>query len=494
MKKLLLLALVLLAGCGEDPASTARSSTTGYSEQTTLKEVYDVEYADGVAVIEGDTMRYLQSADTNQLTFSDDAHDVLKLQQGQVVIFSRHTLGRVVSVKKSSGTIVVQTTPAKFTEAFRNATIELETRIEWRQPVTVAVRPRLQLISSAVAAEETAWAIKGKFDYKGVKADVAFIPKSADRLEIEINASIAPSAKMKSITRSESIDHSRRVPVTANDILDPDASLDYSAGIPESSGAPVPGGTVAATVAKVKVTGHVSGFVQALQINVRDSNLEKFDFRIRDLSGEIRVEGAGLQDAAGSFELSLPVEYIIPVPIGVIPVAVKVGASIKLTPQVHLGSSKFCFRAQYAASTGLSFETGSLKNQSMVRTKKVALCGREETVSAGQITVGFGATANVPEVSLLIFGNTIVPSIGLNYGGVTNYEPGILSAKAACQSGNTDLKAVVKIVLSFFGVEVEGEHKLWQQKKEWTCDGKIVRTSFDPINGEQKTTTDASDE
>ena len=488
MRKSYLLVLVVVAGCGQEPSVPASDSTAGFSDQTTLKEIYDVEYADGVAIIDDDAMEHLQSATDGKLTFSSDAKGVENLTPGQVVVFSKHTLGRVISVDKSGAGIVVRTTPAKFTEAFRNATIELETRVAWRQPVAVAVQPRFQLIRSAVADDATEWAIKGKFDYKGVKADVAFKPKSADRLEIEINA------KMKSITRSESVDHSNRTPVTANDILDPDASLDYSAGIPETSGAPTPGEKVGATVAKVKVTGHISGFVQALQINVRDSNLEKFDFRIRDLEGEIRVEGAGLQDAAGSFELSLPIEYIIPVPIGVIPVAVKVGASIKLTPQVHLGSSKFCFRAQYAASSGLSFETGSLKNQSKVKTKKVNLCGKEETVSAGRITVGFGATANVPEVSLLIFGNTIVPSIGLNYGGVTNYEPGILSAQKACQSGNTDLKAVVKIVLSFFGVEVEGEHKLWQQKKEWTCDGKIVLTSFDPINGEKKTTTDAADE
>ena len=63
-----------------------------------------------------------------------------------------------------------------------------------------------------------------------------------------------------------------------------------------------------------------------------------------------------------------------------------------------------------------------------------------------------------------------------------------------CQSGNTDLKAIIKVTLSFFGIEMEGEHMLWQQKKEWTCEGKIEHTTFDPINGEQKTTTEASDE
>lgn len=494
MKKSILLVFVFLAGCGDKPAGPSGAAPTGLSTQETLREVYDVEYADGVAVIDDDVMTHLLSATDGKLTFSRDASSVRTLVPDQVVIFSRRTLGRVVSVTDVGTEIIVRTSPVKFTDAYRNATIVLETRVAWQEPVAVAAVPRLQLISSAVADDVTEWSIKAKFDYKGIKADVAFKPKSADRLEIEINASISPAAKMKSITRSESVANSERQPVTANDILDPESTPEYSAGLPDSGAPPRPEGTATGVVAKVKVTGHISGFVQALQINVRNSSLERFDFRIRELEGEIRVEGAGLQDAAGSFEISLPLEYVIPLAVGVIPVAVKLGASIKMTPQVHVGSSKFCFKAQYAATSGLSFESGSLKNQSNVRTRKADLCGREETVSAGSITVGFGATANVPEVSLLIFGNTIVPSIGMNYGGVTLYEPGILSAQKACQSGNTDLKAVVKIALNFFGVGVEGEHKLWQQRKEWTCDGKIVKTTFDPINGEQKTTTEASGE
>ena len=399
--------LLVLAGCSADtPPQSVDSSATqpGFSSQTTLNEVYEVEYQDGVAVIDEDTMQHLQSSSNGTLTFSKDAQSLRQLSSGQVVIFSGHALGRVASVLVDDDVFIVATTPAKFIDAYKNATIELVTRVDWHKPVPVAIAPKLQLISSAFAAGETDWSIKKNFEYKGVKADVTFKPKSADRLEVEINASIAPQAKMSSITREESVNNGGRETVTADQILDPDADLDYTAGLtdPESS---TPDGTAAASVAKVQVSGHVSGFVQALQINVRNSALQKFDFRLQELSGEIRVEGAGLQDAAGSFEISLPLEYTIPLVVGPIPVAVKMGASIKLTPQVHLGSSKFCFKAEYAAATGLSFESGSLKNQSSVRRKKVDLCGEEETVSAGQITVGFGASANVPEISLLIFGN-----------------------------------------------------------------------------------------
>ncbi len=496
---------LLLAACGSDTEETAsateRETDGGFSKTTILKERYDVEYADGVAVVEDDTMAKLVSydADTSTLIFAGDAREDLRFDTGQVVVFSRLTLGRVKSVLESGSNIVVETTPAAFTDAYRNADIELEARVEWAQPQTSNVLPRFELIRSAMADES--WSIGHKFSYKGVEVDVKFIPKSADRLEFEINSKISKSAKMQAFTRAEAAGVSTVKEVTPDnwavstmDLLDLDSTPEYSSGLPEpDTGDRTHTVTPSGAVAAVKASGHISGFVQALQINVRESSLEKFDFRLRELKGEMRVEGAGLTDAAGSFEVKMPLEYVIPVYVGPVPVAIKVGAALKLTPQVHSGSSKFCFKASYDASTGLSFETGSLKNESDVKSRKAELCGREETVSAGPITVGFGASANFPEISLLIFGNTIVPSIALQTGGATTYEPGLLSALPACQSGKVDLQALIKVALSFLGVLMEREHKLWQRKKEWKCDGTVEETTFDPVNGEKKETRRADE-
>ena len=492
MKKSFLLVLVMLAGCGGESSGPTSETTTGFSDQTTLKEVYDVEYADGVAVIDDDAMAHLQSAVDGELTFSNDAASVQKLNPGQVVVFSRHALGRVVSVDKSGGGIIVRTTPAKFTEAFRNATIELETRVDWRNPGTIAHVPGFQLIRSAVADED--WSIGAKFDLNGVKMDVKFIPRSADRLEFEINATLSSIAMMKSISRDMARANSEMKSISTEDLMDLDSVPEYSREVSAPDNPNARTSSPSDTTAKVQAKGHISGFVQALSINVRDSNLDRFEFKLRELEGEARIEGAGLNNAAGAFDVKLPLEYVIPVSVGVVPISLKLGAAMKLTPQVHSGSAKFCFKADYSATTGLSFQTGSLKNESAVRRRKIELCGDEETVSAGPITVGFGATANFPEVSLLIFGNTIVPSAALNFGGTTLYEPGIKSAQKPCQWGNTEVVALVKVALSFFGIEMEREHKLWQRKKEWTCEGTIKETTYDPVSGEHTTTRDADDE
>ena len=490
-----------LAACGGETASTPESSGDGFSTTTILKERYDVEYADGVAVVEDDTMAQLVSYDAGSgtLVFPSGAEKDLQFDVGQVVVFSKLTLGKIKAVRELGGNIEIETTPALLTDAYRNADIELEARVEWAQPRTSSVLPRFELIRNAVADES--WSIGHKFSHKGVEIDVKFTPKSADRLEFEINSKISKSSKMQAFTRAEAaaVSTVKEVrpdnwAVSTMDLLDLDSTPEYSSGLPEpDTGDRTHTVTPAGAVAAVKASGHISGFVQALQINVRESSLEKFDFRIRELKGEMRVEGAGLTDAAGSFEVKMPLEYVIPVYVGPVPVAIKVGAAIKMTPQVHSGSSKFCFKASYDASTGLSFETGSLKNESNVRSRKAELCGREETVSAGPITVGFGASANFPEISLLIFGNTIVPSIALQTGGSTTYEPGILSALPACQAGKVDLQALIKVALSFLGVSMEREHKLWQRKKEWKCDGTIEETTFDPVNGEKKETRRADE-
>ncbi len=492
---LLLTVAAALVACGDDPADSTAQSGGGFSTTTTLKERYEVEYVDGVALIESDTVSHLISHDlaTGTLTFSADARDELDFSPGQVVVFSRLSLGKIKAVRESGDNIIVETTPALFTEAFLNADIELETRVGWREPATVVNLPGFQLIQSAVADES--WSIGHKFKYKGVDVNVKFMPKSADRLEFEINAKLSKDAKMKGFTRAEAAGKSEKKTVTAADILNLDETPAYSAGLPEPETGdrmPTLTGSAGGSVAAVKATGHITGFVQALQINVRQSSLKKFDFRLKELKGELRVEGAGIADAAGSFDLKLPLEYIIPLTVGAIPMAVKIGAGLKLTPQVHTGSSKFCFKASYEASSGLSFETGSLKNRSNVKTRKADLCGKE-TVSAAPITVGFGASANFPEISLLIFGNTIVPSIALQAGGSTLYEPGIASAMKPCQAGKVDLQALVKISLAFFGVSMEREAKLWQRKKEWTCEGNIVETTFDPVNGEKKETRKRDD-
>jgi hypothetical protein len=493
----LLATLFVFSSCGEraeppeERESAGGGEATGISTTTILKQVYDVEYADGVAVVEAATMASLESSADGVLRFAPEARSSLQLTPGQVVVFWQHSIGRVESVDDASSGITVRTSPALFTDAFRNADIQLEARIDWREPSTVARFWDFGLIRRAHAEQE--WSISRKFELKGVSIDTKLTLKSADRLDFEINSGLSLASKMKSFTRGEAGSSTDMKSVSAHDVLDTESPLiDWTDSASSSSGSASPGGTATAVdVAKVRATGHISGFVQALQINVRDSNLEKFDFRIRDLKGEIRVEGAGLQGAAGSFDVKLPLEYVIPLVIGPVPIALKLGAAVKLTPQVHVGSAKFCFKAVYDGTSGLSFESGALKNQSSVRQKTATLCGNEETVSAGQLTVGFGATANIPEISLLIFGNTIVPSVALNYGGVTLYEPGIASAQTPCQSGNTDLQAVVKIVLSFFGTEIAGEHKLWQQRKEWKCDGSTVETSFDPINGERTESTPA---
>lgn len=514
-----LLVVAGLAACGE------QTQTPDYamSSLDVLTSRVEVDYVPEAHVVDEEVMAYFLSdleAPPEVLVFSREAKDRLGLQEGQVTVFPRVALRRVDSWREVDDTVEVQTSPALFTEAFENADIEVVSRINWRAPPGQGVQvafgtPTLTLFPSAHAAEGAPWSISRSLTLKGVQVGLKLTPKSADRLEFEVTGKISKSAKMKSIVPAEALraapvqsvdyrgsyhpdtawDNTRDGSGATGDTGPPTATTQVLDGEETPAYAPEPAssasgasGSLGATVGSVKVSGHISGFEQALNLGVANRQLQDFEFKIRDLEGEVRLEGAGLSDAAGSFSLKLPLEVSIPLPTGIIPTRLKLGASLEMRPQVHTGSSKFCFKATFSGDSGFSYRDGGLKNESSAGSHRVGNCEEEETVSAGRLTVAFGANATVPQLSLQIFGNTLVPSMGLKYAGVTKYEPGILSARPACQAGSTDLAMVMNVVLDFLGTQLSREAKLWQKKREWNCDGTVTESSYDRFSGEQTST------
>ncbi len=515
----LLVLITGIVGCSEDTAP--ESSGYAMNSVEVISSTYEVDFVDDTNVVGEEAMDYFQSdieSPPEVLVFDAAAKDALNLREGQVTVFPNAALRRIDSWREVDGKLEIQTSPALFTDAFENADIQLISKIGWQTPPGESVdiafgTPTITLFPAAYAADGgSPWSISRSLSLRGVQVKLKLTPKSADRLEFEVSGNISKSAKMKSIIPEDALraapvqtvdyrgsyhpdtqwDNTRDgsgavgdtgTPTATTQVLDQDETPQYAPD--SSSSAPSPSGSFGLKVGSVKASGYISGFEQALNLGVANRQLEDFQFKISDLEGEIKLEGAGLTDAAGSFSLKIPLEISMPLPTGIIPTRLKLGASIEMRPQIHSGSSKFCFKAKFDGDTGFSYRNGELKNESNSGSRNVGRCEEEETVSAGRITVAFGATAKVPEVSLQIFGNTLVPSMGLNYSGLTHYEPGILSAQPACQSGKTDLKMLMKVVLNFLGTNLSKEFKLWQKKREWKCDGTVTDSSFDPINGEQ---------
>ena len=214
----------------------------------------------------------------------------------------------------------------------------------------------------------------------------------------------------------------------------------------------------------------------------------------KSLSGEIKLEAAALQGLLSTFRLNIPIEYTFTVPIGgVLPLTFTLGADLSFRPILDMGtagSSQMCFVIAYDGSTGLEWSDGTFSNQSTVTRRDVSTCPDQETVSAGRLTVGLGATFNFPKFKVSLFHLPVATSIYVSSDGVTTYEPGIASAMKPCQAGKVDLKLVIDATLSLFGLSNKVEAKLWQGKKEWKCDETVVATTFDKAGGEKQSVSE----
>ena len=524
----------LLLSCGKDesdpperPGSKSDGDIIaegGMHSVRKIKDKFEVTYQDDTVIVAEDAMRYMApiTDDYQNLEFSIEAKEHLNLEQGKVTIFPLAALGRVESVQERGDKILVKLSPAKLTDAIKDADIESVVEIGWKKLTdgsasNFGIKPAgpitISIFNQAIAADEVGvWenSITFKFTYKHVEFEFKLIPESLDKLKFEISAKASTKAHKKPIKPEEVARDFPNQRVNASN-----AHADYyhhdefqpvaSDGVP--SGGEPSGGEwsegdggdgwseslgdhlVGEIKGVAKVTGHISGLTQALDMEINDGALGKFYFDLKQLSGEMKIESVSLSGLASTINLKIPLEYSIPIAIGFIPSTLKIGAELSFRPIVDLGtsgSSQLCFMARYDGSTGFKWENGSFSNQSVVRERTAETCPDSETVSAGRVTVGMGTTAKFPSISLEIFGETLVPNLYVKLDGVTTYEPGIASAQKACQAGKEELALIFKAVLSFLGIEAETESMLWQHKKEWTCDGTVVETTFDKAGGKQK--------
>lgn len=536
---------MLLHGCGSDTPEVTRSPDQPGSSGTvsdkdimaegqfhtvrSVREKYEVTYHDETVIVSEEAMQSLVSISEDQetLEFEGAARSALNLQQGKVTIFPLTALRRVVSWRDAGERIIVETEPALLTDAIKDADIELVTKVGWKVLTQQAVNTsgvgqtgpiRFRLIAEAYAddggesptvdasRDGVTWSDSITFSTKlGKGLDLKFKlkPDSWDKLGFELVVSATKEFFKKSLTQPE-LDRTHRTEVVnapnwfgANSMDRPDPIPAYESGGPvEAPTDPEPTSPVSADptfggkAAVIKATGSLSGFQNNLELAIDASALHDFSFVISHLKSEVKLEAASLNDIVGVANLKVPLEVSIPMRVGLIPVTLKIGAEFSFRPIVHDGSAKLCFIVTHDGATGVRFKEGALSNQSDAQDRTLTTCPESETVSAGKITVGMGGTVKFPSISMEMFGNAIVPNVHVKLDGQTLYEPGIANAQPACQSGSATLAAIMAIKMSFLGPDLERTAKLWESKKKWNCDDKVVATTFDRGTGEQTTVSD----
>lgn len=544
---------MLLHGCGSDTPEVTRSPDQPDSSATvsdkdimaegqfhtvrSVKEKYEVTYHDDTVIVSEEAMRSLVSISEDQetLEFEVAARSALNLQQGQVTIFPLTALRRVVSWRDAGEKIIVETEPALLTDAIKDADIELVTKVGWKVLTQQAVNTsgvsqtgpiRFRLMAEAYAddggesptvdasRDGITWSDSISFSSKlgkGLELKFKLKPESWDKLGFELVVNATKEFFKKSLTQPE-LDRTHRTEVVnapnwfgANSMDRPDPIPGYESGgygddyvgalvdeptDPELTSPVSVDATFGGKAAVIKATGSLSGFQNNLELAIDASALHDFSFVISHLKSEVKLEAASLNDIVGVANLKVPLQIAIPMRVGLIPVTLKVGADFSFRPIVHDGSAKLCFIVTHDGATGVRFKEGALSNQSDAQDRTLTTCPESETVSAGKITVGMGGTVKFPSISMAIFGNAIVPNVHVKLDGQTLYEPGIANAQPACQSGSATLAAIMGIKMSFLGPDLERTAKLWESKKKWNCDDKVVATTFDRGTGEQTTVTD----
>lgn len=526
----------LVSSCSSDTKETAAGTdfSQGVAHNTEiLHSVYDVTYQDDTIIVSDDAMQYFQYAsdDLTTLTFRKDAGPLLDLEKGKVTIFPLTALRRVTSWSEEGDSIIVNTEYAALTDAIKDGKIELTAKVSW-QPglrqtkLTSSTQrtwlPPISVFPTAHADDDIDLidSISMKLPIKSLGLDLGMklTPETTDKLKFEVTVKASKAFFRKSITRHDAL--LAYPPRTVNSFnwygtnTVPDAGRtesDYSSGgaatnavggdpdsIPENSRSDAAGeaifrGGVEALNPQAfgKISGHISGFTPTLRIRIEDSEVKHFLFRIDDLKGEAKLEGASLDSVVGTANLKIPLEIGIPLPVGGMPVELKLGAEFSFRPIVHTGTAKLCFDAKFDANTGVEFRDGNLTNSSAGLNRSLQTCSESETVAAGRITVGMGATAKFPSVSLSLFRDVVVPNVHIHFNGVINYEPGILSAQRACQSGKASVGAIIALKLKLFKIlSMDKQAKLWETEKEWTCDKQLVERKFDKETGEKETVSD----
>ncbi|MEO1246442.1 MAG: hypothetical protein AAFX56_12240 [Pseudomonadota bacterium] len=525
LRHTIVLTLGLLAvSCSSDDPPTSPALGGGDDRQMhtmeRLKEKYEVSYQPGTVIVSNEAMRYMARPvfDSNELVFSLDAKPHLDLEENAVTIFPMAALVRVVSWRESGDSIIVQTEPAALTDAIKDADIESVVEIGWSQVVSQHAAPesgiRFSLIPAAHAGEETGrmyGSISQSFEHEGIKLTYSLKPQSADRLNFQITLSANKEMYKKALKQE---DLERKYPTSyvngdafqpvradesyGDNTRDTGTGADYSQPPSEAGGSNYLGDTGGGVSANVKgaigfakATGHISGFQQWFDLKISDGVPQDVYIDFKSLSGEVKLEAATLAGLVSTMQLSVPIEYVVTVPIGgIIPLTFTIGADLSFRPIIERGtsgSSKLCMMFAYDGSTGLRYSNGSFSNESTFRKRTASMCKNDETVSAGRLTVGLGTTFKVPRFKVSLFRLPIATSIYFMMDGVTTYEPGIASAMQACQAGKQHLAVIAQATMKLLGIiNTEVHAKLWDLKKEWTCEKKLVTTTFDKAGGEQK--------
>ncbi|MBI4582173.1 MAG: hypothetical protein HY718_20925, partial [Planctomycetes bacterium] len=230
-------------------------------------------------------------------------------------------------------------------------------------------------------------------------------------------------------------------------------------------------------VVAVSAEGWISRFRQETRFEFADGRLRNARAFTRELRGEMEITWAAARQADDFISteftvLEIPVSIPILVSAGPVPMTVWLKASARVSPQLRFNnmSSRGSLKVVYGSNHGLRIEDETFSPLDGTRSANFSVTG--ETVSAGPVTVGFGAGFEFPRVELTVLG-VATAFVSMHTGVAGFYEPGLLSGAQPCQWAEMTIQAITGYDMSILGVTfLSDSHELWRQETKHYAGGE----------------------
>jgi hypothetical protein len=357
---------------------------------------------------------------TGQMIFGSSASELKNLKAGAVVLFTGHSLKKIVNVTETGGKVVVKTTAAKFTEYYKSAKIDYKTGFQWNSSVlnssVIHVNNNTSARIKHVNGTEE-WTYKGTIS--GWECELALSPETSGN-----NRKLALNLKAKR-----------------------------------------------GNIAGIEFKGFISNFNIESQINVENSRVSAYSERHNDINGEIEAKYAflSLSNADAAFEI--PIDFFrVMIVHGVIPVTYRIKCVLKVFPEISANSTcQANLKLVYSGSNGFTYENNGLTPSATMSSFEPSIVGETGSASAGIVGVGVGL--EFPRFEIGIFDTVVVPYLLTNTSVISYFESGLPFMPGPCNSTKITVKAETGINFSFLGLTRSESLKLYEKSETYKTPG-----------------------
>lgn len=412
----LLLIVLFMLGCGKVEESKEQISKNEIPE----KQNFQIVLQNDVKKIDDDVVDLLIETDKSSgvYTFNNSADELEDLSEGDIVIFSGHSVRKIKKVEFINNEYKVSTEFVPLNKVIKDGEISWEKKFNWGDDTGVT---KASIISGDLlfASDGDAGKVKFKGKIKGWDVSIELKPEAGSKLNIKITAS-----KKRGDQK----------------------------------------------VASLIASGWISNFENVSSMNFSGGNLTNFQMNNRGLKGELELKFAAQGLGSDVALIDLPAKISLPIRVGWVPVNLILKANLKLYPEVRQGASSVAsYKMTYDSDMGFTFGENATNPSGNLNTHEMSVT--DETVSAGSISTGFGVGVEFPRFEISILNELVVPYFLLNIHSSTFYEPGILSNVPPCQEGKMNFKCIAGLSMKLFSLSYEHQKVLWEKERKWQTEG-----------------------